>query len=64
MVYFEKQGNDLMCGMHCINAMLQGPIFDEVSLAEIAHKLDEEERALLDDPSAAMSNFGGGVGAD
>lgn len=32
-VYFEKQGNDLMCGLHCINALLQSPIFDEVSMA-------------------------------
>ena len=36
LVYFEKQGNDLMCGLHCINALLQGPIFDEVSMSDIA----------------------------
>jgi len=36
VIYFEKQGNDLMCGLHCINALLQGPIFDEVSLSQIA----------------------------
>ena len=35
-VYFEKQGEDMLCGLHCINAMLQGPIFDEVSLSQIA----------------------------
>jgi len=35
-VYFEKQGNDMMCGLHCINALLQGPIFDEVSMSQIA----------------------------
>ncbi len=22
LVYFEKQGNDLMCGLHCVNALL------------------------------------------
>ena len=32
-VYFEKQGEDMLCGLHCINAMLQGPIFDEISLS-------------------------------
>ena len=35
-VYFEKQGPDMLCGLHCINAMLQGPIFDEVSMSQIA----------------------------
>lgn len=63
LVYFEKQGNDLMCGLHCINALLQGPIFDEVSMSEIARALDEEERALLGD-LASGGNMGGGVGAD
>ena len=63
-MYFEKQGNDLMCGLHCINALLQGPIFDEVSMSEIAQQLDAEERALLDGASASGGNFGGGIGAD
>ena len=37
----------MLCGLHCVNAMLQGPYFDEVSLAQIALQLDEEEAALL-----------------
>ena len=36
LVYFEKQGEDMLCGLHCINSMLQGPVFDEVSLSQIA----------------------------
>jgi ataxin-3 len=36
LVYFEKQGNDLMCGLHCVNALLQGPVFNEVTMAQIA----------------------------
>jgi hypothetical protein len=40
-----------MCGLHCINALLQSPIFDEVSMAQIAQQLDAEERALLDEDS-------------
>ena len=47
VVYFEKQGQDMLCGLHCINALLQGPIFDEVSLSQIAITLDREERQLL-----------------
>ena len=39
-VYFEKQGEDMLCGMHCVNSMLQGPYFDEVTLAQIGLELD------------------------
>ena len=55
-----------MCGLHCINALLQSPIFDEVSMAQIAQQLDAEERELLDEDSLMVSggNSGGGVGAD
>ena len=46
VVYFEKQYNDRLCGLHCINSLLQGPYFDAVSLAEITQKLDELEKQL------------------
>ena len=36
-----------MCGVHCINALLQGPYFDEINMAQIAVDLDQEEIALL-----------------
>lgn len=29
LVYWEKQTNK-MCGLHCVNAILQGPFYDEV----------------------------------
>jgi Josephin len=25
-----------LCGLHCINALLQGPYFDEVTMSNIA----------------------------
>ena len=54
-----------MCGLHCINALLQAPIFDEVSMAQIAQQLDLEEKQLLDgDQLTSGGNMGGGVGAD
>lgn len=54
-----------MCGLHCINALLQAPIFDEVSMSEIARQLDEEERALFgEDADMTGGNMGGGIGAD
>jgi len=32
-IYFEKQGADMMRGEHWINALLQGPYFDEVTMS-------------------------------
>eukprot|EP01114_Cavostelium_apophysatum_P022495 TRINITY_DN815_c0_g1_i1.p1 TRINITY_DN815_c0_g1~~TRINITY_DN815_c0_g1_i1.p1 ORF type:complete len:341 (-),score=49.02 TRINITY_DN815_c0_g1_i1:21-1043(-) len=45
-VYHEKQISAL-CGVHCLNALFQEPIFDEVMLAKLAHELDEKERHLM-----------------
>jgi ataxin-3 len=46
-VYFEKQSNDRLCGVHCLNNLLQAPIFNAVDLSEIALGLDEIERNLM-----------------
>ncbi|CAG9472339.1 unnamed protein product [Plasmodium vivax] len=46
-VYWEKQGNDRMCGLHCINAILQGPHYSEDVLATIGREIDEKEREFL-----------------
>ena len=32
-----------MCGVHCINALLQGPYFDAVNMSDIAIDLDKKE---------------------
>jgi len=56
VIYFEKQGQDMLCGLHCINALLQGPLFDEVTLSQIAQQLDQEERQLLAGENAAFHN--------
>lgn len=47
LVYFEKQSDDRLCGVHCLNALVQGPYFDAVMLSEIGLRLDEMERALV-----------------
>jgi ataxin-3 len=52
LVYWEKQDSDQLCGLHCLNSLLQGPIFTEFDLAEIGMELDQRERLLLDDVSA------------
>ncbi|CRG93572.1 ataxin-3, putative [Plasmodium gallinaceum] len=46
-VYWEKQGNDRMCGLHCINSILQGPYYSEDTLAEIGRELDDKEKEFF-----------------
>jgi hypothetical protein len=46
-VYWEKQEKDVMtCGVHCLNALLQGPVFTPVDLSNIALNLDKQEQLL------------------
>ena len=54
-VYFEKQ-MDRLCGVHCLNSLLQGPVFTQADLNKYAAELDKEESALLaTDPMAAKA---------
>jgi len=59
-IYHEKQIGAL-CAVHCVNNLVQGPMFDEVSLAEVAQHLDAQEQMLLG--GGALSD-GGNVRAD
>eukprot|EP00929_Paragymnodinium_shiwhaense_P118849 TRINITY_DN90746_c0_g1_i1.p1 TRINITY_DN90746_c0_g1~~TRINITY_DN90746_c0_g1_i1.p1 ORF type:complete len:453 (-),score=101.46 TRINITY_DN90746_c0_g1_i1:72-1430(-) len=52
-IYHERQLGNL-CGVHCLNNLLQGPHFGPGDLAEIGVQLDREEEAL----------FGGGLDDD
>mmetsp|Transcript_91026 Transcript_91026/g.253429 ORF Transcript_91026/g.253429 Transcript_91026/m.253429 type:complete len:494 (+) Transcript_91026:42-1523(+) len=45
-VYHERQLGNL-CGVHCINNLLQGPRFGPGDLAEIGARLDRKEQKLL-----------------
>ena len=45
-VYFEKQSNDRLCGLHCLNNLLQAPLLDIVTLSEIGIELDRIESQL------------------
>jgi ataxin-3 len=56
-IYFEKQGADMMCGVHCINSLLQGPYFDEVSMSQIAISLDQKEKALMAEAGIQSKDF-------
>jgi len=46
-VYFEKQMNDRLCGIHCLNSLVQAPLFGFDILTEIAKNLDDLEKELL-----------------
>uniref|UniRef100_A0A0G4F1P0 ubiquitinyl hydrolase 1 n=1 Tax=Chromera velia CCMP2878 TaxID=1169474 RepID=A0A0G4F1P0_9ALVE len=47
VIYWEKQGRDRMCALHCMNSLLQGPEFSEVDFGQIASDLDKKERELM-----------------
>lgn len=45
-IYHERQLGGL-CGVHCLNNLLQGPHFGPGDLAEIGMELDKEEQAIF-----------------
>jgi len=47
LVYFEKQKNDRLCGLHTLNSLLQGPFYDVGQLTEIGLNLNEMERQIM-----------------
>eukprot|EP00930_Biecheleria_cincta_P038243 TRINITY_DN26278_c0_g1_i2.p1 TRINITY_DN26278_c0_g1~~TRINITY_DN26278_c0_g1_i2.p1 ORF type:complete len:204 (+),score=46.05 TRINITY_DN26278_c0_g1_i2:107-718(+) len=60
-LYHEKQQGSL-CAMHCLNNLLQGPVFSEWQLREFAKCLDFEESRLScsgmgDDGNASDAGF-------
>lgn len=46
LVYHEKQEGAL-CGLHCLNTLLQSPQFTEIDLMEFGRELDEKERIAM-----------------
>eukprot|EP00439_Symbiodinium_sp_Y106_P072821 s751_g13.t1 len=59
-IYHERQLGGL-CGVHCLNNLLQGPAFGPGDLAEIGVHLDQQERALVRSQSSQSQ---GGVGLE
>lgn len=71
LVYWEKQGADRMCALHCLNSVLQGPYFTEADLSAIGLELDQKERQLMaeggthsEDYQAFLAEGSGNVAAD
>lgn len=44
-ILLQQEG--YLCAQHCLNALLQGPYFTAVDLADIARQMDEEERKRM-----------------
>lgn len=51
-VYWERQGVNRLCAVHCVNTILQGPVFGDDDFWKFAHELDEQELSLLEQNSA------------
>ncbi|KAK3828792.1 MAG: Josephin-domain-containing protein [Benniella sp.] len=54
---FHEQQEGNLCAQHCLNALLQGPYFTAIDLAELARQLDQKEQDAL-----GQSDFGSGSG--
>lgn len=55
-LYHEKQEAGL-CGVHCLNSLLQAPLFSEIDLATIARQLDAKERQLMAEAGTDTNDF-------
>jgi len=46
-----------LCGVHCLNNLLQGSYFTEIDLMNIAHEMDAVERALMAEQGTDTTDF-------
>ena len=56
LLYHEKQVS-LLCGVHALNALLQGPYFSAHDLGTIAQEFDEKERQLMASAGVESADF-------
>jgi ataxin-3 len=56
LLYHEKQ-TSMLCGVHALNTLLQGPYFSAHDLAAIATEFDERERALMRESGVESADF-------
>ncbi|XP_076036538.1 ataxin-3-like isoform X2 [Oratosquilla oratoria] len=55
-IYHEKQDGSL-CGLHCLNNLLQGHYYTAVDLAEIAQQMDQEEQTRMAESGIHTDDF-------
>ncbi|KAI5060216.1 hypothetical protein GOP47_0024636 [Adiantum capillus-veneris] len=65
ILYHEVQESKL-CGVHCVNTVLQGPFFSELDLAAMAAELDKKEMQMVmgSNSNAASSDYARLMGED
>jgi len=56
LVYHERQDAGL-CGVHCLNTLLQGPYFTEVDLMTLAVELDKNEKRLMAEMGTETTDY-------
>ena len=56
LIYHEKQESAL-CGVHCLNNLLQGSYFNASDLAEIAQDIDASEKSLMLEAGHSSEDF-------
>ncbi|KAG0359423.1 Ataxin-3 [Podila minutissima] len=53
---FHEQQEGNLCAQHCLNALLQGPYFTAIDLAELARQLDQQEDEALGNSGSSNRN--------
>lgn len=56
-VYWERQYEGRLCGMHAINSLLQGPFADEVLLSEVALEIHKNEKKIYKEAGLDSEEF-------
>ena len=46
MILYHEVQESKLCGVHCVNTVLQGPFFSELDLAAVAADLDKREMQM------------------
>ena len=55
-LYHEKQVS-MLCGVHALNSLLQGPYFTAHDLGAIAQEFDAKEKALMREAGVDSADF-------
>jgi ataxin-3 len=55
-IYHEKQVASL-CGVHCLNTLLQANAFNAIDLSQIAQELDRREREVLAEGGMSSKDY-------
>ena len=57
ITYYCGAKEAALCGVHCLNALLQGPLFSAVDLGQIAQDLDALERTFMSESGIESEDY-------